>query len=136
MCVIFYKCFLPSEHVRSNWCLMRQQHCKMLSIKIRLFGFGIFLLFKLADGSSTNFMGMTDGQSTGNIVASTQARSLISCAADCLAFQTEIFEYQAPVCSCYDGSSSGASFVAAGHTSFVYGKVQVLVFFNAIYMMI
>ena len=111
------------------WRSMRQQHCKMLSSRIKLFGFGIFLLIKLADGSSTNFMALTDGQSTGNIVASTEARSLFSCAADCLALQTEIFEYRAPTCTCYDGSSSGASFVAAGHTSFVYGKAQVLVFF-------
>jgi len=80
-------------------------------------------------------MALTDGQSTGNIVASTEARSLFSCAADCLALQTEIFEYQAPMCTCYDGSSSGASFVVVGHTSFVYGKTQVLIF-TVFYMMI
>jgi len=99
----------------------------MFTKRITLLDIGICLLLlsKHAEGSSTNFMAMTGGQITGNVVASTEARSLLACAADCLAFHSDIFEYRAPMCNCYGGSSSGVSFVAAGTTSSLFGKTQV-----------
>jgi len=77
------------------------------------------------DATSMRFMAIDAGNPTGNIIASAEARSKLACAADCLTLQSEIFDYVAPMCSCYDGSSVGATFVAPGGTSVLYGKAQV-----------
>jgi len=77
------------------------------------------------EATSMRFTAMDVGNPTGNIIASAEARSKLACAADCLTLQSEIFDYVAPMCSCYDGSSVGATFVAPGGTSVLYGKAQV-----------
>ena len=83
------------------------------------------LLTGHVDATSMRFMAMDVGNPTGNLIASAVARSKLTCAADCLTLQSEIFDYVAPMCSCYDGSSVGATFVAPGGTSVLYGKAQV-----------
>ena len=77
------------------------------------------------DASSMRFMAMGSGNPTGNITASAKTRSKLSCASYCLTIQSEIFNYVAPMCSCYDGSSVGATFVSPGGASVLYGKAQV-----------
>jgi len=77
------------------------------------------------EATSTKFMAMNTGNPIGNLTARAEARSILSCAVNCLNKQSEIFDYVAPMCSCYDGSSVGATFVAPGGTSVLYGKVQV-----------
>jgi len=73
--------------------------------------------------ASMTYTTMDVGNPTGNLVASAEARSKLQCASYCLTLLTEIFNYVAPMCLCYDGSSVGATFVNS--PTGLYGKAQV-----------
>jgi len=90
-----------------------------------LLGF-IFVTITHGNASAIIYIAMDVGNPTGNMIANQTSRSKLSCAADCLSLQSEIFRYMDPICSCFDGSSVGATFVAPGGTPILYGKAQVI----------
>jgi len=85
----------------------------------------VCVLTKHVDASSMRFRPIDVGNPTGNLIASAEVKSKLACAAHCLTLQSEIFDYVAPMCSCYEGSSVGATFVAPDGTSVLYGMAQV-----------
>jgi len=96
-----------------------------------LFGL-IVVTLTHGNASAIIYIAMDVGNPTGNMIANQTSRSKLSCAADCLSLQSEIFSYVDPICSCFDGSSAGATFVAPGGTSVLYGMAQVLNSINSI----
>ena len=66
--------------------------------------------------TSTTYVTLAEGNPTGALVLTKMARSALDCIVECIALQSEIFEYVAPTCSCYD--APGAAFV-------LFGTVQV-----------
>jgi len=67
---------------------------------------------------SNTYVEVAAGNSTGTLILTKMARSSFDCIAECIALQSEMFEYVAPSCSCYD--APGSAFV-------FFGKVQVTI---------
>ena len=66
--------------------------------------------------TSNTYVTLAEGNLTGTLIITKMTRSSFDCIAECIALQSEIFEYVAPSCSCYD--APGSAFV-------FFGKVQV-----------
>lgn len=66
--------------------------------------------------TSTTYVTLAEGNPTGTLIFTKMARSPFDCIAECIALQSEMFEFVAPMCSCFD--TPGSAFV-------LFGTVQV-----------
>jgi len=114
---VLYLCYANVDHMQYEAFVLYTKQTHYSKTMKQLCGLTIVLVgYACVYTTSTAYVTIAEGNPTGTLILTKMARSSFDCIAECMALQSEMFEYVAPLCSCYD--APGAAFV-------FYGTMQV-----------